>query len=156
MYGSTMNWSLTENDGQYELGLRYKDSNGIDIDHQIEDDDLSSLVKKVYKDFSKDYIKQAKVLKAAAAEKAKKEAEKKSELEDSKPESMEDKGYNELRAKIRQLEQENNALKINNKILQRRADDAVNEQLNKKKSNAPFDIEDPFEDLTSIFEKFFY
>ena len=153
MFGSTMNWSLTENDGKYAVGMHYKDSSGINIEHNCEDDSLTGLIDSVFKNFKTDYAKQSKAL----AAKAKREAEKKSELEneDKPANKTEAEIIKELKETIKTLQNDNNNLRVSNKILQRRADDAVNEKLNKK-SNAPLKVEDPFEDFLSMFDKFFY
>ena len=143
MYGSTMNWSMTENDGKYELGLRYKDSSGVDIDRNFQSDDMTSLVNDVFKAFKKEHAAQTKKIAEAAAAKEKKKSE---EVEAKK---KKDDYTLQLEKIIKDLTEENNSLKADNAILQRRADDAVNK---KPKSNAKVEApaKDPFDDFFKI------
>ena len=143
MYGSTMNCSWTENDGKFELGYQYKDSNGVDINRNVKSNSYSDLINKTINSFKNDYINQTKKI-----EEAKKKSEKVEEKQDAR-----DAKIAQLEKKLQELIAENDSLKANNKILQRRADDAVNKTMNKKEEKASSKTEavDPFEELFNLF-----
>lgn len=124
MYGTTMNCSLVENDGKYELGIKYTDSDGIDIDYTTESEDVLSLIEDAYEAIANQYEDQKRSLE---------EPDEKFEEESEKPQK--DEYTLQLEKIIEDLTIENNSLKTDLDILQRRADDAVNEKLNNKKPN---------------------
>ena len=139
MYGSTMNWSMTENDGNYELGLRYKDSNGVDIDHNFQSDDLGLLVSDAFKTFKKEHAAQTKKITEATAAKEKKKSEK---VETKKKDDY----TLQLEKIIEDLTEENNSLKADNIVLQRRIDDVVNKKP-KSDKKANVSTKDPLSDF---------
>ena len=146
MYGSTMNWSLTENDGQYELGLSYNDSSGIDIDHTIQSDNFSSLVNDTIKVFKKEYAQQTKRI----AEEIKKQLNNTPEKNEKKNEK--DDYTIKLEKIIQDLKKENASLKLNNEVLQRRAEDMMNNFTIKSNSKEKIASKEPsIEDLLKIF-----
>ena len=151
MYGSTMNWSMTENDGKYELGLSYKDSSGVDVNHHLMADDLSSLVHQAINGFQHEYLTQRKQL-AKKAEEEKKAAEQaeKEELNNNSKSVEDNKNKKDnytlkLEQIIQQLQKENQSLKIDNEVLQRRTEKMMNEReeaSQKSKYQDAFDLEE--------------
>ena len=127
--GMTINYSMvTDEKGQKEIGFRYNDSDGINIDKHYtgtkEDDLLSKLCYDVVKDMQKQ---------TAAINNAKK---KKMFTEKKKADSK-NKNYDEI---IKQLQQElkvakeeNQSLKIDNEILNKRIQDNLNPQPKEQK-----------------------
>ena len=145
-YGITLNCSLVQpsKDDGYQMGVSIKNSDGIDIDYSIEGDDPTTMIDEAIKDIVDDYLTQWEELEQAR--KTKEEEEKKNQVEEK-----EDDYIKQLQEIIEDLKAENNSLKTDLNILQRRADDAVNKQMNKK-SNAPFRFDDS---LIDFFDKFF-
>lgn len=141
MYGSTMNVSLTENDGKYELGYQYKDSSGIDMNHNIKSDNYQKLISEVIQSFKTNYANQMKKL-----EESKKAEETEKKQDDNSIKIA------QLEKQIKELTAENDKLKINNKILQRRMDDTINQTMEKKEEN-PVKTKhyDPLQELFNLF-----
>lgn len=145
--GITMNFSMVENkDGNCDMGFKCTSSDGLDIDYTISGEDAESMMKELLDDVSKDIIKQYTTI-AEEEEKAKKEAEKKKVVKTDYEK--------ELEAIIKNLQKENASLKADNKILQKRSDEKVNKDMNKKKparSNHP--ASRFFFDDDNLFDKF--
>ena len=118
--GLTFNCSMVRQpDDFYEVGLRYSDTEGIDIDILAADDDLPGLLEDLVYDFMDEYMAQY--------------CELDSSEESESDEEVADKAYiSQLESLIEDLTYENNSLKTDLKILQRRADDAVNENQKQK------------------------
>lgn len=141
MYGSTMNLSLAENDGKYELGYQYKDSNGIDMNHNIKSDSYQKLISEAIRSFNTNYSNQMRKLEE---DKKAKETEKKQDNDSEK--------IAQLEKQIKELIAENDKLKINNKILQHRMDDTVNQTMKKKEENPTKTKHyDPLQELFDLF-----
>ena len=118
--------SLTEKNGAYEMNFNYKNDKGIDIKEDIAGNDPITMAKELRDNVVAKMLKQQKQL-----EQAKQEKEKKS---DKKVEEKEDGRVAALKAKIKELTEENNSLKTDLQILQQRADDAVNQLMVQKEA----------------------
>ena len=123
-YGLTMNCAITEQDGQYKMGVHFKNSDGIDIDYETQGDTPDEVIEDAFLDVFDMYNNQVQQLKQAE------EAKKNEEVEEKLPDNLYIKQLEEI---INDLSQENESLKTDNAILQRRADDAVNSALQDKK-----------------------
>ena len=145
--GMTINYSMIKNEnGEHEVGFRYNDTDGIDIDRHYsgakEEDIYTQLYTDVIEEMSKQYdaIREKKALEAA---KAKKVAAPKVQPTQSYEEIIED-----LRRKIEKIEEENKSLKIDNDILNKRIKDNLNQTTKKSQEK----IEDKY-DLYEILEE---
>ena len=125
--GLTFNCSMVcQPDGFYEVGVHYSDTDGIDIDILETDDDMEDLAEDLLYDFMEEYLYQ-------------RTDQSPQEEEESDEEAVDFSDYYEdyidqLETIIEDLTYENNSLKTDLKILQRRADDAVNENQKQKES----------------------
>jgi len=123
--GQTVNYSYVVNeDGQQELGFRYQDTNGINIDKHYTGTQEDKLVNQLWKDIREEKEKQVAALKEA--EQAKKiEAEKKEQKVD----------YTTLLAAIRKenerITKENMALRQEIEALNRKLEEKPAPQENK-------------------------
>lgn len=136
--GWTIKCSLVGQDDTYKMKFNYKDSDGINVNQEAAGNDPESVVYQLANDAIADIIKQQKVLE----EKVPEEPEKKVEEHD-------DNYIAQLEKIIEDLTYENNSLKTDLNILQRRADDAVNREAQKaNKKNEK--VEDWFEDFDYI------
>ena len=116
-YGVAMSCSLVEQDGSYDLGVTVKNSEGVDIDYTISGDDPKQILEDAIYDILEEIYLQEQV----------------DEEEDSDEEVEDDDYYIAYLEKlVSDLEAENYSLKMDNEILQRRADDAVNQAMKKK------------------------
>lgn len=147
--GMTINYSMVRNEnGEHEVGFRYNDTDGIDIDRHYsgakEEDIYTQLYTDVIEEMSKQYdaIKEKKALEAAKARKA---AAAKAQPTQSYEEIIED-----LRQKIKKIEEENKSLKIDNDILNKRIKDNLN-QTAKKSQKKIEDKYNPYKMLEEIF-----
>ena len=145
--GMTINYSMIRNEnGEHEVGFRYNDTDGIDIDRHYsgakEEDIYTQLYTDVIEEMSRQYdaIREKKALEAA---KAKKAASAKAQPTQSYEEIIED-----LRRKIEKIEEENKSLKIDNDILNKRIKDNLNQTTKKSQEK----IEDKY-DLYEILEE---
>ena len=141
--GMTISCSMIENDGQYEVGFSYKDSDDIEFDETYEGDDLEDILEDLANDAVASLIEQRLGMPQEEEEKSEEEAEK-------------DEYTLQLEKIIEDLTAENNSLKTDVKILQRRADDAVNKTMNNSKvrvSNLDKLLRqaDPFEKLLKFY-----
>ena len=141
--GMTISCSMIENDGQYEVGFSYKDSDDIEFDETYEGDDLEDILEDLANDAVASLIEQRLGMPQEEEEKSEEEAEK-------------DEYTLQLEKIIEDLTAENNSLKTDVKILQRRADDAVNKIMNNSKvrvSNLDKLLRqaDPFEKLLKFY-----
>lgn len=122
-YGLTLNYSMVEQDGKYEMGFHYNDTTGIDVDKSVAGNDPEDMI----------YELAADVV-AEITEQGQKQLEQAQKEEESKKQAEEDKYVEQLEKIIEDLTAENNSLKVDLNILQRRADDAVKESVEKKDS----------------------
>lgn len=116
-YGCTFNCSVTKDENKdYEIGVHVKDSDGIDIDYSGKganiDDLLEDTALKLIQDFY-DQQDQIKLEKKKQEEKANKKLTDKETIE-------------KLQKIIDDLTSENNSLKTDLSILQKRSDDFMN------------------------------
>lgn len=141
-YGITLNCSLIQpnEDEDYQMGISIKNSDGIDIDYSIEGDNPATMIDEALEDIINDYLTQCKELEQT------KKAKEEEELVE------EDAYVKQLHKIIEDLKAENNSLKTDLDILQRRADDTVNKKMNKK-SNASYKFDDS---LIDFLNEFFY
>lgn len=145
--GWTIKCSLVGQDDTYKMKFNYKDSDGINVNQEAAGNDPESVVYQLANDAIADIIKQQKVLE----EKVPEEPEKKVEEPKKKVEEKEDNYTAQLEKIIEDLTYENNSLKTDLNILQRRADDAVNREA--QKTNKKNDkVEDWFEDWFGDFD----
>lgn len=120
----TFSYSLESTpDDFYEVGIHYSDTDGIEIDMLTSDDeDVYGLVEDTLYDFMEEYLAQKNSLAL-------------DDCEEESDEEVEEEDYvAELEGIIDDLIYENNSLKTDIKILQRRADDAVNESIKQRES----------------------
>ena len=121
--GVTVNCSMVEQDGDYKIGFHYNDSKGIDIDRTVEGKDLNAMLDNLIDDIVESLAEQQKPKKA--------------------PQQKEKDEYTlQLEKIIKDLTYENNSLKTDLNILQKRADDATNqnnEKSTKKHNDDYFD-----------------
>ena len=115
--GMTINYSMARNEnGEHEIGFRYNDTDGIDIDRHYtgmkEEDIYNQLYTDVINDMSKQYnaIKEKKALEATKA----------------LPTQSYEEIIEHLQQKIKKIEEENRSLKIDNDILNKRVKDNLN------------------------------
>lgn len=131
-YGVAMSCSLVEQDGSYELGVTVKNSEGIDIDYTISGDDPKQILEDAIYDILEEIYLQEQV----------------SEEKDSDEEVEDNDHYIAYLEKlVSDLEAENDSLKMDNEILQRRADDAVNQTMKKKERSESYNPYDYLWDL---------
>ena len=122
----TFSYSLdTTADNFYEVGIHYSDTDGVDIDMLASDDELEGLIEDIMCDFMDEYYAQKDNLLEEEYEEEYDEEESDEEVEEY---------IADLEAMIEDLTYENNSLKTDLKILQRRADDAVNESIKQRES----------------------
>lgn len=147
--GMTINYSMVRNEnGEHEVGFRYNDTDGIDIDRHYsgakEEDIYTQLYTDVIEEMSKQYdaIREKKALEAA---KAKKAAAAKAQPTQSYEEIIED-----LRRKIEKIEEENKSLKIDNDILNKRIKDNLN-QTAKRSQKKVEEKYNPYKMLEELF-----
>lgn len=107
--GVTVNCSMVEQDGKYEIGFHYKDSDGINVEKKANGEDYESLIYDIFDDVLEDISKQ--------------QAAQKKKVEEKK-----DPYVAQLEKIIEDLTYENNSLKTDLNILQKRADEAVNKK----------------------------
>ena len=112
--GMTISCSMVENDGEYQLGFKYQDTNDIEFDEVYEGNDLEEILEDLANDATQSIIEQL----AAAQEGEEKEEKSEEEVE-------KDEYTLQLEKLIEELKAENRSLKTDVAILQRRADDAV-------------------------------
>ena len=126
--GLTISCSLNKfNDEDYELGVRYSDTDGIEIDQYQSGDNLESLLEDAIIEMAQEYYNQAAELKSD---------------EEAVEEEMSDTEYIAyLEQQIEQLQEERNSLAADNEILQRRADDAVNASMNNEPKVSKKDLD---------------
>ena len=124
--GMTINYSTIYNeDGTQEIGFRYNDTDGINIDKHyegIESKDIySRLLTDIMKDISiqSDRIKQEKERKALEAKKAEEAKKAAAATKNTKTQSYEE-IIEDLRKRIQIIESENKSLKLNNEALNRK------------------------------------
>lgn len=130
-YGVVMSCSLVEQDGSYDLGVTVKNSEGIDIDYTISGDDPKQMLEDAICDILAEIYLQEQV-----------------DEEDSDKEVEDDDYYIAYLEKlVSDLEAENDSLKMDNEILQRRADDAVNQAMKKKERSESYNPYDYLWDL---------
>lgn len=122
--GMTINYSMvTDENGQKEIGFRYNDSDGVDIDKHYtgkkEDDLLSKLCYDVVDEMQKQ---------TAAINKAKQ----RKMLNEKKKADNKKKNYDEiiaqLQRELKEAKEENQSLKLDNEILNKRVKDNLNTQ----------------------------
>lgn len=140
--GVTINCSVVEQDGEYEVGFNYSDSDGLDIEANLDGDDVEEVLDELvniivdeYTDFLAEKTKQA-------------EEEKESD------EEAEDTYVRQLEKIIEDLTAENNSLKTDNDILQRRADDAVNNSLKEDDDVEDIDVEQLIKGFDSLLKNY--
>ncbi len=153
--GMTMNYSMVTNeDGSQEIGFRYNDTDGVKVDKHYEgeqDDDIfSHLLKDVMKDISVQSAqirkeKERKALAEKEAEKARKAAATKAPTQ-SYEEIIED-----LRQKLKKIEEENKSLKIDNDILNKRVKDNIHQEVKKKEQKRVEEKYNPYKILEDLF-----
>ena len=153
-YGITLNCSLIQpkNESGYQMGVSIKNSDGIDIDYSIEGDDIDTMLEEAIYDIFEDYAVQTQKLEQA--KKAKEEKVKKAE----EKQEAEDEYILQLHKIIEDLTQENNSLKTDLDILQKRADDAVNKNMEHLNQKEHFDdVEKKINHIfdNDIFKRFF-
>ena len=154
--GMTMNYSMVTNeDGSQEIGFRYNDTDGVKVDKHYEgeqDDDIfSHLLKDVMKDISVQSAqirkeKERKALAEKEAEKARKVAAAKKAPAQSYEEIIED-----LRQKLKKIEEENKSLKIDNDILNKRVKDNIHQEVKKKEQKRVEEKYNPYKILEDLF-----
>lgn len=121
--GMTINYSMARNEnGEHEIGFRYNDTDGIDIDRHYtgmkEEDIYNQLCTDVINDIYKqcNAIKEKKALEANKAKKAAKD----------KPTQSFEEIIEDLQQRLKKVEEENRSLKIDNDILNQRVKDNLN------------------------------
>ena len=132
-----VNISICGTDGDYEANFKCKTNDGIDIDYTIAGEDIISMLEEMLDDVTQEMCEQ--VLR-----------EEEKEVEES---DEEDEYIAQLEKIVEDLMAENRSLKTDNDILQRRADDAVNNIQNAKKD---YDIKViSLKDLSSILRNYY-
>lgn len=124
--------SFVENDGAYEINFDYADNDGIAVKKGIKGDNPRKMLNELQQDITRDLIQQTKNLKQAKEN-------------DKSDKNVEKEDYiNQLKQTVKELTQQNNSLKADLQILQRRADDAVNKlmQLEEKQVSTEDDEDD--------------
>lgn len=125
--GLTFNCSMVRQaDGFYEVGVRYSDTDNIDIDILAADDDMDCLLEDLVYDFIEEYLIQSAELNSK-------------EKQESEDENVDQDAYvSQLEQLIEDLTVENNSLKTDLTVLQRRVNDAVNENQKQKDATAKY------------------
>lgn len=131
--GMTINCSVITNDkGNQEVGFRYTDTSGIDIDRHYEGNDLMKIINTLYGDVVSDMTKQNKEILAAKQEKEKSQAASKKSAPVKNDFEVTLKGYEaalqKAQAELKALQTENDSLKIDNKILNERVKNVIKQQ----------------------------
>lgn len=156
--GLTINYSsVTNENGEQEIGFRYNDTDGIDIDRHYtgmrEEDIFTQLCCDVLDDMEKQTtaIKEAKE-KKALEEKKKAEAAKKKEATRRTTMNYEQ-IIEELQEKLAAARQENQSLKLDNEVLNQRIKDNLKkpEKSVKKENKKPEEKYNPYKMLEEIF-----
>jgi len=112
--GITLNLVMTNDDDNCNLKVNCDTTDGFNFDYNIMGDDLESMFEECIDDFSEEVIKYI-------TQKEKEEQE--------KPSIPHEK---ELERIIQELTKENNSLKADNEVLQKRIDDVLNKPKNTK------------------------
>ena len=149
--GMTINYSMVTNEnGEQEIGFRYNDTDGINIDKHYtgkkEEDMLNKLCFDVLKDMEKQTaaIKEAKAKKALEAEKKKKATPKKAVDYDAIIE--------QLQKTIEDMREENQSLKLDNEVLNKRIKDSLKTQQKPvQKQEEKYDV---YKMLENIFDDY--
>lgn len=144
--------SLVEQDDSYKMRFSYKDTDGIAVSQEATGNDPEEVVYQLANDAIADIIAQQKILDEVPEEKEE-------EKEVKEPEH--DETYiAQLEKLIEDLTYENNSLKTDLDILQRRADDVVNKSIQEKEEKEKNDKkivnENLFKDAEKWFEDFDY
>ncbi len=147
--GMTINYSMiTNKDGKKEIGFRYNDTEGINIDKHYEDIDEKDIFAKLYKDVIVDMSKQTLALEEAKKQKieAKRaEASKKTNMTEDYTQIIEN-----LRKELENTRAELDSLKIDNEALNRRIQDRIQEE-QKQKDKEVSDFLNAYDWLRDIF-----
>lgn len=158
--GMTVNYSMIVNeDGKQEIGFRYNDTDGIDIDRHYQgnkgENILNQLLNDVVTDISKQSaaIKKAQEHKAIEERRAKKESSAPQKRVSSKTKDH-DEVIAELRKKLAAMEEENKSLKIDNEILNRRVKENLNNQKEEKKEPVQKNDFEPYNLISQILDEF--
>lgn len=129
--GMTINMSMVEQDGKYNLGFNWNSSDGFKINREISGEDpeqaIDELLGAVIEELIEHYSKEEEI------------------EEDKEPASEEESNYvKQLEKTIELLKKENNSLKVDKNVMQRRINNLVNEKKVKEpkeekeiKSNVP-------------------
>lgn len=129
--GLTINCSMVEKDGGYSVDFNYEDTEGYEFEGSYEGDNLEEMVEDLFDDVINELL-----VKATEPQ----------EEEKSEEEVEENEYIKQLERIVQDLKNENNSLKTDINILQRRADDAVNSSKKKTlRANYPqYYIIDPY------------
>lgn len=119
--GFTLSCNITEKDGKCVGNIDYSDTNDIFISQSVSGDDPEEILETLAHDVMEELLYQSQLMIEE-------------EEEEESGEEVDD-YVAKLEAMVKQLQNENDSLRLDNDILQRRADDAVNKSLNTKKYN---------------------
>lgn len=136
--GMTINYSMARNEnGEHEIGFRYNDTDGIDIDRHYTGMKEEDIYNQLYTDVINDMSKQYNAIKEKKAAK-------------DQPTQSYEEIIEDLRRKIEKIEEENKSLKIDNDILNKRVKDSLN-QTAKKSQKKVEEKYNPYKMLEEIF-----
>ena len=119
--GMTINYSMVTNEnGEQEVGFRYNDTDGVNVDRHFNGGKDENVIGKLYTEVLKEINAQSQAIKQQKLLKEKKAQEKK-----QKPVKNYDEIILDLQKKLKAAEEEAQSLRIDNEILNRRVEETL-------------------------------
>lgn len=146
--GMKINCFLTEQNGDYKIDFHYGDTRGIKVNKKIRGNDPEEMVNELTQDIVQDYLTQDTKLKQIKEAEAKKQ----DDIEENAKVRKDDVYIAQLEKIIEDLTYENNSLKTDLDVLQKRVDDAVNQAQQEPEEKEEELAEDIFDHLFDDFD----